>query len=177
MSDSLWPHGLYSPWNSSDQNTGVGSHSLLQGIFPTQKSNWGFLQCRQILLLLLEGWLLGQITYLYQYAEFVAPVEYFSEIVHQELVDASLDLWHEILAKHTGMFTSCRGSSLHRDGPRVSCGSCTEGRFFTIEPLSHWGRWYCWWDIMLRCSLGGESAGFDLILYKRMKRPGADTAH
>ena len=36
MSDSLRPHGLYSPWNSPGQNTGVGSLSLLQGIFPTQ---------------------------------------------------------------------------------------------------------------------------------------------
>ena len=36
MSDSLQPQGLYSPWNSPDQNTGVGSLSLLQGIFPTQ---------------------------------------------------------------------------------------------------------------------------------------------
>ena len=34
MSNSLWPHGLYSPWNSPGQNTGVGSLSLLQGIFP-----------------------------------------------------------------------------------------------------------------------------------------------
>ena len=25
MSNSLWPHGLYSPWNSPGQNTGVGS--------------------------------------------------------------------------------------------------------------------------------------------------------
>ena len=39
MSDSLGPHGLYSPWNSPGQNTGVGSHSLLQGIFPTQGSS------------------------------------------------------------------------------------------------------------------------------------------
>ena len=30
MSDSLQPHELYSPWNSPGQNTGVGSHSLLQ---------------------------------------------------------------------------------------------------------------------------------------------------
>ena len=30
-----WLHGLYSPWNSLGQNTGVGSLSLLQGIFPT----------------------------------------------------------------------------------------------------------------------------------------------
>ena len=36
MSDSLQPHGLYSPWNSPGQNTGVGSLSLLQGIFPAQ---------------------------------------------------------------------------------------------------------------------------------------------
>ena len=49
MSDSLQPHGLYSPWNSPGQNTGVGSHSLLQGIFPTQESNQGLLHCRQIL--------------------------------------------------------------------------------------------------------------------------------
>ena len=35
VSDSLWPHGLYSPWNSPGKNTAVGSLSLLQGIFPT----------------------------------------------------------------------------------------------------------------------------------------------
>jgi len=27
MSDSLQPHGLYSPWNSLGKNTGVGSSS------------------------------------------------------------------------------------------------------------------------------------------------------
>ena len=49
MSDSLRPHGLYSPWNSPGQNTRVGSRSLLQGIFPTQGSNPGLLHCRWIL--------------------------------------------------------------------------------------------------------------------------------
>ena len=49
VSDSLQPHGLYSPWNSPGQNTGVGSLSLLQGIFPTQGSKQGVLHCRQIL--------------------------------------------------------------------------------------------------------------------------------
>ena len=43
------PHGLYSPWNSPGQNTGVGSLSLLQGIFKTQRSNPGLLHCRWIL--------------------------------------------------------------------------------------------------------------------------------
>ena len=43
------PHGLYSPWNSPGQNTGMGSLSLLQRIFPIQGLNWGLLHCRQIL--------------------------------------------------------------------------------------------------------------------------------
>ena len=47
--DSLWSHGLYSLWNSPGQNTTVGSHSLLQGIFPIQEVNLGLPHCRQIL--------------------------------------------------------------------------------------------------------------------------------
>ena len=49
VSDSFEPHGLYNPWNSPGQNTGVGSLSLLQGIFPTQESNPGLPCCRWIL--------------------------------------------------------------------------------------------------------------------------------
>ena len=47
--DSLRPHGRYSPWNFSDQNTGVGSFSLLQGIFLTHGSNQGLPYCRRFL--------------------------------------------------------------------------------------------------------------------------------
>ena len=81
MSDSLEPHGLYSPWHSPVQNTGVGSYSLLQGIFAgrfftteppgkpktgvgslflpqgiflTQECNRGLLHC---------GWILHQLSY------------------------------------------------------------------------------------------------------------------
>ena len=53
VSDSLWPHGLYSPWNSPGQNTGVSYLSLLQGIFPTQGSNPGLPHC---------GWILYQLS-------------------------------------------------------------------------------------------------------------------
>ena len=54
VSNSLWSHGLQStcllcPWNFLGKNTGVGSHSLLHGIFPIQESNLGLLYCRQIL--------------------------------------------------------------------------------------------------------------------------------
>ena len=54
VSDSLWPHGLYSPWNFPGQNTGVGSHSIIQGIFPTQGSNPGLPHC---------GWILYQLSH------------------------------------------------------------------------------------------------------------------
>ena len=49
VSDSLQPHGRYGPWNSPDQNTGVGSLSLLQRIFTTQGSNPDLPHCRRIL--------------------------------------------------------------------------------------------------------------------------------
>ena len=39
-------HGIL---QDSPEPTGVGSHALLQGIFPTQGLNPGLLHCRQIL--------------------------------------------------------------------------------------------------------------------------------
>ena len=44
----------YSLWNSLGQNTGVGSLSLFQWIFPTQELNQGLLHCR---------WILYQLSY------------------------------------------------------------------------------------------------------------------
>ena len=54
VSDSLQPHGLWPtrllcPWGFPGKNTGVGSHSLLQKIFPTQGLNLGLLHCKRIL--------------------------------------------------------------------------------------------------------------------------------
>ena len=45
-----WMVALQAPLSVefSSKNTGVGNHSLLQGIFPTQGSNPGLLHCRQI---------------------------------------------------------------------------------------------------------------------------------
>ena len=67
-SDSLQPHGLHSPWNSLGQYTGVGSFFLLQGIFPTQGSNPGLPNCRQVLYQLSHKGsptILGWVTYPY----------------------------------------------------------------------------------------------------------------
>ena len=54
MSNSLRLHGLeparlLCPWDFPGKHTGTDSHSLLQGIFPTQGSNPSLLPCRQIL--------------------------------------------------------------------------------------------------------------------------------
>ena len=40
---------LLCQWNSPGKNTGVGCHSLLQGIFSTKRLNLGLLHCGQIL--------------------------------------------------------------------------------------------------------------------------------
>ena len=48
VSDSLWPHGLYGPWSSPGQNTGVSSCSLLQGSCNPGIER-GLPHCRQIL--------------------------------------------------------------------------------------------------------------------------------
>ena len=49
VSHSFQSRGRYISWNSPGQNPGVGSLSLLQGIFPTQGSNPGLPHCRRIL--------------------------------------------------------------------------------------------------------------------------------
>ena len=45
----LQPARLFCLWSSSVKNTGVGSHFLFHGIFPTQWSNPGLLHYRHIL--------------------------------------------------------------------------------------------------------------------------------
>ena len=50
--DSLWPHGLYSSWNSPGQNTGVGSLFSPPGDLPKPGSNPSLPHCRWILYLL-----------------------------------------------------------------------------------------------------------------------------
>ena len=65
MSDSWQPHGLQPtrllhPWDSPGKSTGVGSHFLLQGIFPTWGSNPGLPHCRQMLKPLSHQGLKGQ---------------------------------------------------------------------------------------------------------------------
>ena len=67
MSDSLQPHGqqpsrLLCPWNSPGKNTGVGSQSILLGIFPTQGlKHWVYCNLLQAVSVLSEP--PGKFTY------------------------------------------------------------------------------------------------------------------
>ena len=48
---------FFTSWaTGKPKNTGVGSLSLLQGVFPTQESNWGLQHCRQINWATREAW-------------------------------------------------------------------------------------------------------------------------
>ena len=49
LCDPVEPTRLLPPWDYPGENTGVGCHFLLQGIFLTQGSNPGLLDCRQML--------------------------------------------------------------------------------------------------------------------------------
>ena len=99
MSDSLWPRGQYSPWNSPGQKTGVGSLSLLQGIFPTQGSNLGLPHCRQIL---------------YQLSHKVSPriLEWLHRVGHD---------WSNLVAAAAAAYPFSSRSSRPRNRTGVSC--------------------------------------------------------
>ena len=58
---------LYTAWNCPGQNTGMGSCSLLHGIFPTQKLNPGLLHGRWILYQLSYQWSLRPSMDFYKY--------------------------------------------------------------------------------------------------------------
>ena len=74
MSDSLQRYGLQPtmllcPWDSPGKNTGVGCHTLLQGIFPTQGLNplLGFMRWQAESLPLTEPQRKPNLYYIYKY--------------------------------------------------------------------------------------------------------------
>ena len=78
----------YSPWNCPGQNTGVGSLSLLQWIFPTQELNQALLYCRWILLQTEPsplGWRRGNIKLYCNVINFFFPFFVIS-ILHNSLI-------------------------------------------------------------------------------------------
>ena len=83
------------------KNTGVGSLSLLQGIFPTQESTWGLLHCRLIL---------------YSWATRGAPrMVYYLQIVNW--------CWHLLLLKSTLHFYP-KSFFCFKTSSRIHCVRC-----------------------------------------------------
>ena len=112
MFDSLRPCGLYSLWNSPGQNTGVGSFSLLQEIFPTQVLNPSLPHCRQIL---------------YQLSQKGSPKVKVAQLC-LTLCDPMDHMVCGILQARVGSLSLLQGSSQSRDWTQVSH---IAGRFFS----------------------------------------------
>ena len=76
-------HGFFvTPWTSPDQNTGVGSLSLLQGIFTTHGSNPAPLHCRQILYQLSHK---GSHELVYQDSLWISVIQWVSLAISMEI--------------------------------------------------------------------------------------------
>ena len=128
MCNSLWPLGD-SPWNSPGQNTGVGSLSLLWGIYATQGLNPDLPHCRQSLYQLSHK---GSARTL----EWVAyPFSSRSSRPRNQtgvswIADGFLTNWanREARILERAATPSSRGSSQPWDGTQVSH---IAGRFFT----------------------------------------------
>ena len=140
MSDSLWPHRLQParllcPWKSSGKNTGIGGHSLLQGIFPNQGLNPGLLPCKQIL---------------YHLSHQGSPVVKVHEInvlgrVHhwaEHLVSAHHCYFVWIMMEEVQFSHSVVSNSLQPHGLQhtrlLPCPSPTPGAYSNSCPLSQW---------------------------------------
>ena len=83
VSSSLRPHGLYSPWNSPGQNTGVGSCFFLQGIFPTEGSNPGLTHWK---------WILYQLSHQGSWNVLINLTNYFKRIFKTRQTRLNMEL-------------------------------------------------------------------------------------
>ena len=178
MYNSLWPHGLYSPWNSPGQNTGLGSQSLIQWIFPKQKLNWGLLHCRRILYQLgYEGSLekLGQHikkqrhylpTEVHLVKTMVYPVIMYGceswtikKAEHWRIDAFELWCWRKLLRVPWTVRRSNQ-SILKEVSPEYSSEGLMLNTFATwCEELTSWKRPWCW--ERLKSGGKGDKRGWD----------------
>ena len=130
VSDSLWPHGLWTsrllcPWVfSRHEHWGVGGYALLQGIFPTQGSNSGLPHSRWILYQLspkgshLPG-LHHNLGFLF--AESLSHVRLFCNPKDCSLPGSSVHKVSQARILEGVAISSSRGSPQTRDRTHVSC--------------------------------------------------------
>ena len=86
-------------WNSPGQNTGVGSLSFLQGIFPSQGSNPGLLHCRRILSQLshkgISSWGLSALEHGFSSRGFLTCLSQFETLSYKLLFWLSMKVKEE----------------------------------------------------------------------------------
>ena len=114
----------YCSWGSLGENTGMGCHSLLQGIFPTQGFNPGLLNCRQILYQLSHQGRAEQVKVLVVQSR---PTLCFP--MDCSLPDVSVHGILQTVILEWLAISFSRGSSWPRGWTRVSC---IASEFFTI---------------------------------------------
>ena len=90
VSDSLWPHVLYSLWNSPGQTTRVDSRSLFLGILSTQGLSPGLPHCRWIL---------------YQLSHQGSPMEDLAANTSLCFLFPSTESWSVLPSIHASLFT------------------------------------------------------------------------
>ena len=121
-SDTLRPRGLQPakllcPWDFLGENTGVGCHSLLQGIFLTQGSNLDLQHCKQIPYHLSHQ---GSPTNLYQHltTQGIAHIQDFQNNAgkHQVEVTRRLFLSFMILNLNTSLYQDIQYQEISKAG-------------------------------------------------------------
>ena len=120
---TLWPAVYQAPlfMGFSRQEYRVGCHALLQGIFPTQGSNLGLLDCREISLLLShQGSPFGQLLVTQSCSSLWDPTD---------CGPPGFSVYGILQARVLEWIASSRGTSQPRDQTLVSC---IAGRFFTV---------------------------------------------
>ena len=117
MSDSLRPHGLQpTRFLCPGNNTGMGCHSLLQRIFPTQGSNPDFLHHRQILYYL---------SYLGR-PEYIGAQKEFTEL---KCVDVPGQSEPSSLLHYLQMYLFSPGIQVSWNGCHLECANlCIQGK-------------------------------------------------
>ena len=112
VSDSLWPPGLCSPWNSPGQNAGVGRLSHLQGIFPTQGLNPSLPHCRRILYQLSHSIVIQLHTHTHTHIFLFFFL--FSDWLYSSYITGLCPLLESSFMKETDLDISMKGSCSHR---------------------------------------------------------------
>ena len=119
MSDSLQPHGLDSP----GQNFGVGSLSLLQGIFLTQGLNPGIPHCRRILYQLTHKGSLRILEWVAcPFSQWIVPIQESNQgLLHCRMILYQLSCQGSIIWSSKDHHSQCWKTSKY---PGMDLGYC-----------------------------------------------------